>query len=69
MRHVVRLIPRDISCVTSRYIEESTELLLWIQSQIPDCNIVGFAIVQWADGKAVSALVHALARVTDRAIQ
>jgi hypothetical protein len=58
-----------MSYVASRYIEESTELLLWIQTQIPDCNIVGFAERQWADGKAVSALVHALARVTDRALQ
>ena len=41
--------------------EESSQLLTWIQHQIPECSINGFSERQWADGNAVSALIHALA--------
>ena len=42
--------------------EETKELLDWVQKKIPDYAIKGFSGKQWNDGKALQALVHALAQ-------
>lgn len=45
------------------FIEAKAALLAFIQEKIPDLNITGFSAAQWNDGKAVSALINALAPV------
>jgi hypothetical protein len=42
------------------YQQAKKDLLAWVQSLIPDYNILGFTAKQWNDGKAMNAIINAI---------